>query len=182
MKPIAKRIARPIAFLVLPAILLAAGAAQAAEEWGIEHEQVARFEAKVVDLLCELTGDCPANCGDGKRQLGLLRDDGRLIIAVKNQDIFAGAANDLLPFCGQRLLVDGLLIEDPRLPMFQIQFRRPAGGEWRRANQFRRDWAERHDLKWDSEAVDQWYQRDETIKAVIGKDGVFGIPGLKPAE
>ena len=36
------------------------GAAFAADEWGIEHEEVARIEATVVDILCELTGDCPA--------------------------------------------------------------------------------------------------------------------------
>ena len=30
--------------------------------------------ATVVDPLCELTGDCPDNCGDGKRQLALVRE------------------------------------------------------------------------------------------------------------
>ena len=37
-----------------------ATAVQAANEWGIDHEAKARFEATVVDVLCELTGDCPA--------------------------------------------------------------------------------------------------------------------------
>ena len=40
-----------------------------AESWNLYAEQPARFEAKVVDALCELTGDCPADCGAGKRQL-----------------------------------------------------------------------------------------------------------------
>ena len=39
-----------------------AGAAQAAQEWGLPEEEVVRFEAQVVDILCELTGDCPDNC------------------------------------------------------------------------------------------------------------------------
>ena len=171
-----------IAFAAL-ALVVVAGPVRAAEKWGIEHEEVARFEAKVVDVLCELTGDCPANCGAGKRQLGLLQSDGKLVLPVKNQDIFAGASNDLLPFCGKQLIVDGLLIKDPVMTLFQIQFRRPApDGEWRQANQFRRDWAAKLDLAWDSEAVDEWYNHDETIKDVIGKNGVFGIPGLKPKE
>ncbi len=91
-------------------------AVEAAEEWGIDYEKTARFEAKVVDILCELTGDCPANCGDGKRQLGLLRQDGRLILAVKNFDIFAGTANDLAPFCNKNIIADGLMIENPKMP------------------------------------------------------------------
>jgi hypothetical protein len=40
-----------------------------AKTWNLYAEQPARFEAKVVDLLCDLTGDCPDNCGEGTRQL-----------------------------------------------------------------------------------------------------------------
>lgn len=169
--------------LFAAAIAFASGIAQAAEEWGIEHEEKARFEAKVVDVLCELSGDCPANCGGGKRQLGLLRDDGKLILAVKNQDIFAGAATDLLPFCGKKLVVDGLMIKDPLMPLFQIQFRRSApDGKWRRANQFVRDWAKERGLDWESDKAGEWYNHDKRITEVIAEDGVFGIPGLKPEE
>ena len=39
--------------------LAAASPAQAAKEWGLPDEVVARFDATVVDVLCELTGDCP---------------------------------------------------------------------------------------------------------------------------
>ena len=49
--------------------------ALAAESWGLPEEEKTRFEAKVVDALCELTGDCPDRCGGGKRQLGLLTDE-----------------------------------------------------------------------------------------------------------
>ena len=34
-------------------LLLAAGSLQAAESWNVTGEQVARFDAKVVDILCE---------------------------------------------------------------------------------------------------------------------------------
>jgi hypothetical protein len=171
------------ALAVLATLAAIAGDARAAEEWGIDNEQAVRFEAKVVDILCELSGDCPAKCGAGKRQLGLLKDDGTLVVAVKNFELFAGAANDLIPFCGERVVADGLLINDPRMPIFALQFKRRArGGKWRRANWFIRDWAKTQGVARDSATAKQWYNNDPTVKAVIARDGVFGIPGLKPEE
>jgi hypothetical protein len=165
------------------AVVLSAPVAQAADEWGIAHEQPARWEAKVVDLLCEVAGDCPADCGAGRRQLGLLLDDGRLVPAFKNYDPFAGAATDLAGFCGKRVIVDGLFIDDPQLPMFAVQFKRLApDGEWDRGDAFVRTWAARNNVAADSDAASEWFRNDETIKAVIARDGVYGIPGLKPAK
>ena len=69
--------------------------AMAAEEWGLPDEKISRFEAKVVDVLCELTGDCPNNCGDGSRQLGLIDGSGKLILPLKNNVAFAGAVDEL---------------------------------------------------------------------------------------
>src|SRR3546814_4003559 len=60
------------------AFLIAANA-QAANSWGLPNEEIVRFEAKVVDVLCELSGDCPADGGAGRRQLGLVTDDGTQI-------------------------------------------------------------------------------------------------------
>ncbi len=177
-------IAAPAALLVgLVVGLAVASNARAAEEWGIANEQAVRFEAKVVDILCELAGDCPAGCGAGKRQLGLLKDDGTLVAVVKNFDIFAGATNDLIEFCGERIIADGLLIKDPRMPIFALQFKRRApAGKWRRANWFIRDWAKARGLARDSATARQWYLNDPTVKAAIARDGVFGIPGLRPEE
>lgn len=167
------------ALIILAAAVLTAHTALAAEEWGIEGEKKARFEAKVVDILCELSGDCPANCGGGKRQLGLIDGEGRLHLAIKNFDPFAGTVNDLLPFCGKQIVADGLLIDNPKLPMLVLQFKREApDGKWRRANWFTRDWAEAHPQLDKS----QWFRQDPVIKQVIAEDGVFGIPGLKPEE
>ncbi len=168
---------KKISIMILAAVLMVgAGAAKAAEEWGIEGEKKARFEAKVVDVLCEITGDCPNNCGDGKRQLGLLKDDGKLILAVKNVDIFAGATNDLIGFCGKKIIADGLLINNPKMPLFALQFRRLApDGKWSRANQFGKDWSKANGGK----AAGQWFKNDKTIKKIITDQGVFGIPGLK---
>ena len=165
-----------IVFLILSAY---ASAASAAEEWGIEHEKIARFEAKVVDIACELTGDCPANCGNGRRQLGLLQGDGRLLLVAKNQDIFAGGASDLLPFCGKQIIADGLLIENPTMPLFALQFKRLApDGKWSRANWFKRDWSKNNP----GLDADQWFRHDKVIKKTIAAGGVYGIPGLKPDD
>ncbi len=168
---------KPVIFVIAAAAFLFGGVpAKAAEEWGIDGEAKARFEAKVVDVLCELTGDCPANCGGGKRQLGLLKDDGKLLLAVKNFDIFAGAVNDLIGFCGKRIVADGLLINNPKIPMFALQFIRLApDGKWSRANQFGKDWSKANGGK----AAGQWFRNDKTIKKAIAEKGVFGIPGLK---
>lgn len=65
--------------LALAAMLVAApalaedySAGSEAKSWNLLGEEKARFTAKVVDLLCELGGDCADNCGEGRRQLGLL--------------------------------------------------------------------------------------------------------------
>ena len=161
------------------ALFVGVGAVQAAEEWGIDGEKKVRFEAKVVDILCELSGNCPANCGAGKRQLGLLRDDGTLVFAVKNTEIFAGAANDLAGFCGKRIVADGLLISNPKMNLFALQFKRLApDGKWSRANQFGKDWSKANGGK----AANQWFKNDATVKKLLAEQGDLGIPGLKLKE
>ena len=127
------------AVLITLATVLAlfAGPAQAAKEWGIDGEEVAQFEAKAVDVLCELTGDCPPNCGDGKRQMGLLTDDGKLRLTIKSNTSFAGAVLDLLPWCGKRVEVDGLLIKADPMTFYMVQrLRAPGAEKWTNARAF----------------------------------------------
>ncbi|NNE21122.1 MAG: hypothetical protein HKN11_00795 [Rhizobiales bacterium] len=158
---------------------LAVSGAQAAEEWGIEHEKKARVDAKVVDLLCEVTGECADNCGNGTRQFGLLFDDGRLVPVVKNFDIFAGAHEDLKAMCGKRITADGLMISNPKMPLFALQFKREApDGKWSRANWFIKEWSKANPGK----PGKAWYKHDKRVLELIAKDGVYGIPGLKAAE
>lgn len=165
----------------LALVLAAVSTVQAASEWGIEHEKIVRFEAKVVDVLCELTGDCPADCGAGERQLGLVRDDGVLVLAVKNFDPFAGTTHDLAPFCGQRITADGLMIDDPLMPLFALHFKRLApDGEWAKANWFTRDWAQTHGGT--HKRASQWFRKDSAVRSHIAKFGVFGLPGVEPEE
>lgn len=149
-------------------------AAQAADPWGLANEKVATFRAKVVDALCGVTGDCPKDCGAGRRQMALLTQDGTLRLAVKGAFDFAGPVTDLMPYCGREIEVDGLLIEDPRIPMmFVQQVRVNAGDPWIPADSFGREWSAKHGDNQD------WVRKDPTVREIIAKDGVFGIPGLR---
>ena len=150
-----------------------------AKEWGLLGEEKARFTAKVVDIACELGGDCPDNCGDGGRQLGLLRAaDGVLVLAMKNgQPAFTGAAVDLLPYCGQTVEVDGVLVGDPDFTpakFYMVQRVLPEGAsEWKKANLWTKDWAKRNP---DQKGVKgPWFRKDPEVKAAIARDGYLGL-------
>jgi hypothetical protein len=155
--------------------LLAAPAAEAADSWGLENEKALELRGKVVDLLCELAGDCPAGCGQGKRQLGILTAEGRLVPAAKGNVFFAGAVPDLLPMCGREVHADGLLIENPAMTVYFVQYLKPApDAQFMPADAFLAGWTARHG------EAEEWWRADPTVKAVIEKNGVLGIPGLKP--
>ena len=156
----------------------------AGQEWGLIGEEVVRFEATVVDVMCALTGDCPAACGGGSRQLGLLTDEGRLVLAHKNFVPFAGAAAELADFCGKRVIADGLFATNRGVTVFALQFVREApDGKWRRANRFRARWAAENGVAADSNAPKSWFRNDPRVEALIARDGVLGLgPGVVPAE
>ncbi|MEX0279783.1 MAG: hypothetical protein AB3N13_01195 [Arenibacterium sp.] len=148
-----------------------------ARSWNLYAEVPARFEAKVVDLLCELSGDCPADCGAGKRQMGLIRTvDNVMVLPLKNsQPAFSGAASDLAPFCNQIVTVDGLLLEDPDLlakNLYQVQTITTAEGETVKANQFTKNWAKENP---GAEGKGPWFRRDPRIKADIAENGYLGL-------
>ena len=154
-----------------------------AKSWNLYAEQKAYFKAKVVDPLCILAGDCPQNCGDGKRQLALLRTDDVLVLPLKNsQAAFTGAANELLPFCGKEVEVDGLLIEDEDLSaknLFMIQKIRTIGAEkWTKANHWVK---ERKAANPEAKGKGPWFRRDPRVKAAIAENGYLGL-GLEPDE
>ena len=167
-----------IFFCALLAIGLAFsnGVARAAESWGLPGEEKARFEATVVDLLCELTGDCPADCGAGTRQLGLLKDDGTLVLPLKNQVIFAGAAAELFGFCARRVVADGLFVTNRGHTIFALQFVKAApDGKWQRANRFLPQWAARNGVDPKSATARRWFENDRRVKDLIARDGKLGL-------
>lgn len=163
------------AVLTMVFALGSATGAMAAESWGLPGEETARFEARVVDVQCELGGDCPAACGGGKRQLGLLTDAGKLVLPLKNQVAFAGASGELLEFCGKRVVADGLFSSNRGARIFALQFVREApDGEWRRANRWLDGWAAENGVAPDSDTAREWYRNDPVVKRLIGRDGALG--------
>ena len=156
----------------------------AAKSWNLYAEIPAKFEAKVVDITCEVTGDCAENCGNGNRQLGLLRAaDGVLVFPNKNnQTGFQGAVVDLLPFCEQTVTVDGLLIEDEDIPgasnIYQVQTIQASGGEAVKARNWSKAWAAKHP---EAKGKGPWFRRDPRVNAFIAETGHLGL-GLEIDE
>lgn len=149
-----------------------------ARTWNLYAEVPARFEAKVVDILCTMTGDCPDKCGNGKRQLGLLRKaDDVLVLPTKNsQPAFSGAASDLAPFCNVDVEVDGLMIEDEDLNVknvYQIQKIRKIGEKkWTKANKWTKIWAKNNPK---AKGKGPWFRRSPRVNAMIAETGYLGV-------
>jgi len=178
-----KRLIALITLLIIPALAPTLTLAQdfsqgsTARSWNLTGEQPALFEARVVDLLCELTGDCPTDCGAGERQMGLVRTaDNVMILAIKNsQAAFSGAAVDMALYCNQIVEVDGLLIDNPALGarnVYMVQKVRVAGGDWSKANKFTKVWASENP---NAKGKGAWFRRDPRIKALIAENGYLGL-------
>jgi hypothetical protein len=115
--------------------------------------------------------------------MGLLRSaDDVLVLAVKNnQPIFTGAVIDLMPYCGQDVTVDGLMINDSDFPInniYLVQRIKTASDDWATANAFTRVWDERNP---DAAGDGPWFRRDPRVNAEIAKDGYLGL-GLETDE
>ena len=145
----------------------------------LQGRENALFKAKVVDILCELTGDCVDKCGEGKRQMGLIREaDGVLVLAAKNsQASFNGATVDLYPYCGQTVTVDGLLVGDPNVAptkfyqVFSIQ--REGSDKWAKAKRWTRNW--KRNNKELADRKGPWFRHDPAVAAAIEADGWLGL-------
>lgn len=149
-----------------------------AKDFGLNEAIQSTFSAKVVDLLCEVAGNCADNCGDGNRQLGLVRDaDNKLIAVLKNgQFSFNGAVEDLLPYCNQKVEVDGIMVGDPEehnTQFYMVQFIKTEGAaEFNKANKWTKAWAARNP---DAKGKGPWFRRDPRVIKQIEANGYFGL-------
>jgi hypothetical protein len=171
--------------LFLLAQLGMAGAQQPksqAENWGLQNEQATVLAGKVVDVACELTKDCPAQCGAGRRQLGLLMAGGRLVLIVKNgQPLFNGAVADLLPYCNKSVEVDGLMAGNETTRVFQLQLIREQGAaDWAKTERWTKEWQERNPSladKWE-----EWFYHDPRVTKEIDARGHLGLGAAADRE
>ena len=155
------------------AVWMISSPSYAAKSWGLTNEKEAKFKGTVVDITCHLTGDCPENCGDGSRQLGLMTEDQGLILVAKNLTLYTGASYELYGFCGQEIEVDGLFTENRNVKFFQVQKMRAVGGKWQKATRFHKHWADANDTK--PRKAKRWYRKDQRIKTIIERDGYLGL-------
>ena len=166
--------------LIIPGVALAQDYSEGsqAKPWNLLGEEKALFKAKVVDLLCEVAGDCAANCGDNRRQLGLLREDGQLIVPMKNrQAAFTGAATDLYPYCGKDVEVDGLMVGDEDetpVKFYMVQFVREQGAEkWSKTSKWTKEWNKAHPEE--KKIKGPWFRKDPRVKQRIAEVGYLGL-------
>ncbi len=153
-----------------------------AKSWNLLGEEKAKFEGVAIDALCVLTGDCPSDCGAGKRQMGILRSaDGAFLLANKNgQPAFTGATVDLAPYCGETVEIDGLLVGDKDVTpglgtgrLLQVQtVQRIDEEEVHKTNVWTKDWAERNP---DVGGKGPWFRRDPKVAAEIEANGRLGL-------
>lgn len=163
---------------LLAALTLLAPAVQAASPQGFNGEQSVTVTGKVADMLCLLTGDCPADCGAGTRQLGVLSGTGTLYLLAKTETPFAGAVADFLPQCGKEVTIDGLSVTANRATiLYADRVRETEKTPWRPLIGFIVDWSARNGFGAMSAQADSWWEHDPLIRAHIAR---FGKTGLGP--
>jgi hypothetical protein len=163
--------------LILAAALVASFSALpalAADELGTPYEKAFETSGKIVDIACEIGGSCPAKCGDGKRQLGVLQADKSLLPIVKGTPLFANALESVLPFCGKTVFLDGLLISNPKMTVYFAQkVKETKDGAWIDTDGFETAFAKKHGK------TDEWFRKDPRVAEALGAEGKLGVKGLE---
>jgi len=139
--------------------------------WPITNAEKSELTGEVVSVLCELGGNCDDNCGGGTQQLAIKTADLGTVLVSKNINNYSGAQDELSPFCGQTLNVNGLFTEHQGIRFFQVHNLRTPGGDWQRANRYLQAWAERSGKA----PANRWYNQDERVKEILQRDGRLGL-------
>jgi len=162
--------------LAVVALLAVAGPVRSADSLGVHNEQIVTLKGKVVDLACEVTGNCASDCGSGKRPLGLLTEDGKLYVAAKSNTIFAGLLKDIVTQCGKTIIADGLTTSDHDATLLMIQrYKTSDNGNWVETDGFAADWSKRHSTPIDSKMTEEWYRNDWVVKGAVARRGKLGV-------
>jgi len=161
------------ATLFASAILTTACATPVGEvsSWPITNAETNELSGQVVDVMCELGGNCADNCGDGTRQLAIKTETLGTVLVSKNLNNYSGGADELSPFCNQNVTINGLFTEHQGVRFFQVQNIRPPGGSWQRANRYLQAWSERSGKP----PSNDWQDQDERVREIIERDGRLGL-------
>jgi hypothetical protein len=163
-------------FAAFSCVMLAGQPVSAADSIGGQHEKPTVLTGVIVDLLCEVAKRCVSNCGDGKRTLGIRLPDGKLVAVPKGPADFGGPQADIAPLCGKTVTLDGLLFENPAMPLFHVQGIKtdPAAKDFTPADAFLKEWEARNGK------AEEWFRADPLVRETIGRNGILGKPGLAP--
>lgn len=143
------------------------------ESWPVTNAEKSQFSGRVVDVLCELGGNCTDNCGEGSRQLAVKSLDAGTVLVAKNLTNYTGAADELWQYCGQVVELNGLFTAHNDVRFFQVQNVRPPGGEWQKATRFLQAWAERTGKS--LALAPNWQSHDDRVQEIIERDGILGL-------
>ena len=168
-----------VLLLLLPAVLTAcATPVGEVDRWGISGVEVAELSGEVVDVLCEVSGNCVDQCGAGTRQLGLKTQESTVLIA-KDVNRYTGGAEELWPFCSQQLVINGQFTETDKTRFFQVQNVRSPNGPWMKTSRFLEVWAEKNGKPLTS--ANRWYLEDPRVTTILEQDGLLGLgPDVNP--
>jgi hypothetical protein len=170
------RVPRACFAVLLAAWVGAVPSGRAAESLGILGEELLTTRGTVVQVSCEVAGVCAPDCGGGKELLGILTEDGRLLLAAKSLVNFRGATADLAPLCGRVVIVDGLTTTSAGATLLMVQRYRLSEQEpWREANEEGIDWAKAHGVASDSGEAENWFRHDAQVDAAVAKRGKTGV-------
>ncbi len=141
--------------------------------WPVTNAEKSGLLGEVVDVQCELTGNCAENCGAGKRQIAIKTENVGTVLVAKNLNNYSGAVDELWPLCGNIVDVNGLFTEHQGVRFFQVQNIRAPGGEWQKATRYLQAWSERSGKP--LSVANNWQDHDERIQAVLDRDGRLGL-------
>ncbi len=161
---------------VLGSLFLLNGCATSVGEvaaWPVTNAEESALSGTVVDVLCELNGNCAENCGEGKRQLAIKTESLGTVLISKNLTNYSGAADELWPFCGELVEVNGLFTENKGIRFFQAQNIREPGGQWKQTTNYLQAWSNRTGQS--RSLAEDWQYHDPRVKAIIERDGRLGL-------
>ena len=141
--------------------------------WPVTNAEESALSGTVVDVLCELNGNCAENCGEGRRQLAIKTESLGTVLVSKNLTNYSGAADELCPFCGELVEVNGLFTDHKGIRFFQAQNIREPGGQWKQTTNYLQAWSDRTGQS--RSLAEDWQYHDPRVKAIIERDGRLGL-------